>query len=117
VPIKEFECQACKHRFEDILGINDPVPTACPKCGGGPLKQLLGTFRIAGVKRKSASDSEFDEGGDAPEEFGDDGGFGADGDPGSDGGGLADEAPADAGDGMDAGTDAGAGDDIKDEEV
>ena len=124
MPIKEFECQACKHRFEDILGINEPVPTKCPKCGGGPLKQLLGTFRIAGVKSKSAPDSGFDEGGDAPEGYSDDGGFGGEGDAGLDGGDLGDEAAA--GDGMDAGMDAGAGDtdasssggdDIKDEEV
>jgi len=53
MPIKEFECQACRHRFEEILGIHEPNPTACPKCKSADLKQLLSTFRIAGLSKKS----------------------------------------------------------------
>ncbi len=72
MPIKEFECQACRHRFEEILGIHEPVPEKCPKCGGGPLKQLLGTFRIAGASRKSEPEGDFgaDEGPGAGGDFG-----------------------------------------------
>ena len=36
--------------------LNEPNPAKCPKCGGGELKQLLGTFRIAGVRKKSDRD-------------------------------------------------------------
>jgi len=54
MPIKEFECQACRHRFEEILGIHEPNPTACPKCKSADLKQLLSTFRVTGLKKKSS---------------------------------------------------------------
>jgi len=64
MPIKEFECEACHHKFEDILGLNEPNPTVCPKCGKGPLKSLLGSFRIAGVQKKSAVGEEFGSGED-----------------------------------------------------
>jgi len=114
MPIKEFECQACKHRFEEILGLNEPVPEKCPKCGNGPLKQLLGTFRIAGASKKSSRDDdvagdEFGGNEEAPpgEDYGAEGDigggedFGAEDSLGPDGGaGL----PGDAGNGMDAGS-------------
>lgn len=66
MPIKEYECEACHHKFEEIVWLNEPGPTACPKCGKGPLKRLLSTFRITGVSRKSkegdeAGSGEFDE--------------------------------------------------------
>jgi len=32
VPLYEFECEKCHHRFEKIQGISDPDPK-CPKCG------------------------------------------------------------------------------------
>jgi putative FmdB family regulatory protein len=33
VPLYEFECQTCHHRFEKIQGVSNPDP-ACTKCGG-----------------------------------------------------------------------------------
>jgi putative FmdB family regulatory protein len=33
VPLYEFECQTCHHRFEKIQGFSDADP-ACVKCGG-----------------------------------------------------------------------------------
>ncbi len=35
--------------------LTEPNPVACPKCGAHNLTQLLTTFRIAGLKKKSAS--------------------------------------------------------------
>jgi len=32
VPLYEFECEKCHHRFEKIQGVSDPDPK-CPKCG------------------------------------------------------------------------------------
>lgn len=71
MPLKEFECQSCRHRFELVLWLKEPNPEACPKCGHKELKQLLGTFRIAGARSKSAS---------ADDEFGDEGGGAGPGD-------------------------------------
>jgi putative FmdB family regulatory protein len=40
VPLYEYECQKCHHRFERIQkSFSDPAP-ACPKCKG-PVEQLL----------------------------------------------------------------------------
>jgi len=33
VPLYEFECQKCHHRFEKIQSVSDADPK-CPKCGG-----------------------------------------------------------------------------------
>lgn len=32
MPLYEFECQGCHHRFEKIQSVSDPDPK-CPKCG------------------------------------------------------------------------------------
>jgi putative FmdB family regulatory protein len=88
MPIKEFECEACHHKFEDILALSEPNPTVCPKCGKGPLKSLLGSFKIAGIHKKSAPSDEFGaEGGGGGDPMGGDlGGMGG-GDFGGDMGG------------------------------
>jgi putative FmdB family regulatory protein len=39
VPLYEYECTKCHHRFERIQKFSDPTP-ACPKCKG-KLEQLL----------------------------------------------------------------------------
>lgn len=33
MPLYEFECQSCHHRFEKIQSVSAADP-ACPKCGG-----------------------------------------------------------------------------------
>lgn len=65
MPLKEFECQGCHHRFEELLMLNEPNPAKCPKCGSPELKQLLGTFRIIGLRSKSAR-ARGDEDGESP---------------------------------------------------
>ena len=32
MPIYEYGCPACDHRFELRLGFNDPAEATCPKC-------------------------------------------------------------------------------------
>ena len=76
MPIKEFECQACRKKFDTILGIKEPNPDTCPSCGGRELKQLLSTFKIGGSSKKSKGEEDF--GGDSPDLSGM-GGMGADG--------------------------------------
>lgn len=40
MPLYEFECDVCAHRFERIQKFSDPNPEACPKCGGHVQKLL-----------------------------------------------------------------------------
>ena len=34
MPLYEYECEACGHRFERIQKFSDPPLEHCPKCGG-----------------------------------------------------------------------------------
>ena len=34
MPLYEYECDQCGHRFEVIRRFSDPPLAACPKCGG-----------------------------------------------------------------------------------
>jgi putative FmdB family regulatory protein len=40
MPIYEYECDLCRQRFERLQRLNDPLLTACPKCGGAVHKQF-----------------------------------------------------------------------------
>ena len=40
MPLYEYECDVCAHRFELIQKFTDPPPAACPKCGGAVTKLL-----------------------------------------------------------------------------
>jgi putative FmdB family regulatory protein len=40
VPLYEYQCEKCQHRFEKIQKFSDPLVKKCPKCGG-PVHQLL----------------------------------------------------------------------------
>lgn len=39
MPLYEYECSACGHRFETIQKFADPPIEACPKCGG-PVRKM-----------------------------------------------------------------------------
>jgi putative FmdB family regulatory protein len=34
MPLYEYECEACSHRFESIQKFSDPPIERCPRCGG-----------------------------------------------------------------------------------
>lgn len=34
MPLYEYQCDACSHRFERIQKFSDPPVDACPQCGG-----------------------------------------------------------------------------------
>lgn len=40
MPLYEYQCKKCKHRFEKIQKFSDPPVKKCPECGG-PVEQLL----------------------------------------------------------------------------
>lgn len=40
MPLYEYECQKCGHRFERIQRFSDPLVKKCPECGG-KVEQVL----------------------------------------------------------------------------
>jgi putative FmdB family regulatory protein len=40
MPLYEYQCEKCAHRFEKIQKFSDKPIKKCPECGG-PVKQLL----------------------------------------------------------------------------
>jgi putative FmdB family regulatory protein len=38
MPLYEYQCETCEHRFEKIQKFTDPPPDKCPKCGGAVRK-------------------------------------------------------------------------------
>lgn len=40
MPLYEYECKKCHHRFERIQKFSDPHVKKCPECGGA-VEQLL----------------------------------------------------------------------------
>jgi putative FmdB family regulatory protein len=41
MPLYEYECGACGHRFEVIQRFSDAPIDVCPKCAKGPVNKLL----------------------------------------------------------------------------
>jgi len=41
MPLYEYQCQACNHRYERIERVSDPTTGTCPDCGG-EARRLLG---------------------------------------------------------------------------
>ena len=50
MPIYEFECAACGHRFERLQKIADADPTECPQCAKAQVSRRVSapSFRLAG---------------------------------------------------------------------
>jgi putative FmdB family regulatory protein len=40
MPLYEYQCEACAHRFEVIQKFSDPPVEACQRCGGAVRKLL-----------------------------------------------------------------------------
>lgn len=65
MPLYEYQCDACAHRFEKIQKFSDPTEDTCPKCGGkvqklisSPAIQFKGSgFYITDYPKKSSSDA------------------------------------------------------------
>ena len=51
MPIYEYECGACGHRFEVIQKMSDPALTGCPRCRKSELKKLISAagFQLKGT--------------------------------------------------------------------
>src|SRR5438552_2070438 len=49
MPLREYECAACGHRFEVIQKMSDAPLETCPKCGGAVRKlQAAPAFQFKG---------------------------------------------------------------------
>ncbi len=46
MPLYEYECQACHHRFEQIQRFSDPIVKKCPRCGKKKVRKLLSSPAI-----------------------------------------------------------------------
>jgi putative FmdB family regulatory protein len=46
MPLYEYQCEKCAHRFEVIQKFSDGPIEVCPKCGGGPVMKLLSSPAI-----------------------------------------------------------------------
>jgi putative FmdB family regulatory protein len=50
VPLYEYQCDACGHRFEAIQKFSDPPLEICPKCGGAVHKLIAApAFQFKGT--------------------------------------------------------------------
>ena len=50
MPIYEYECKGCGHKFEAIQRISDDALQDCPECEQAELKKLISAagFRLKG---------------------------------------------------------------------
>ena len=51
MPIYEYQCTFCSHKFQLLQKMSDPVPTACPNCHKeGGIKKLISqtSFELKG---------------------------------------------------------------------
>lgn len=66
MPLYEYECKKCHHRFEKIQSFSDPEEKVCPKCGGeverllsAPAVQFKGSgWYVTDYARKSSGKPE-----------------------------------------------------------
>lgn len=65
MPLYEYQCESCGHRFEKIQKFSDPLEENCPTCGGtvkklfsSPAIQFKGSgWYITDYAKKSSSDA------------------------------------------------------------
>jgi putative FmdB family regulatory protein len=44
MPLLEFECRSCSHRFEELVRGSESA--SCPRCGAKRLRRLLSGFGV-----------------------------------------------------------------------
>jgi len=49
MPLYEFRCPKCSHKFEQIVFTTDSEPVQCPKCGVPNPERLLSIFSASGA--------------------------------------------------------------------
>lgn len=78
MPLYEYECFLCRHRFERIQRVSDAALTECPACGGS-VRRLLGVpalqfkgsgFYITDYAKRDAGTTKPESGDSKPTESG-----------------------------------------------
>jgi putative FmdB family regulatory protein len=41
MPLYDYQCAACRRRFEVVHGVHADGPTTCPLCGKGPVRKAI----------------------------------------------------------------------------
>jgi putative FmdB family regulatory protein len=56
LPIYEYHCRACAHRFEALVRGSDAA--SCPECGSQDLERLLSAFAVSseGTRNQALQD-------------------------------------------------------------
>ena len=55
MPIFEFECPRCEHRFDDLLRSSTAKNPPCPKCKCARTQRLMSTFAMGGSSSSESS--------------------------------------------------------------
>jgi putative FmdB family regulatory protein len=80
MPLYEYQCSKCGHRFEKIQKFSDKMVKKCPECGG-PVEQMISApavqfkgsgWYVTDYAKKSQSPSSSDGGKDSKESKKDD---------------------------------------------
>jgi putative FmdB family regulatory protein len=45
MPVYEFECTACTHRFEELVSASGQTLVACPSCTSTDITKLISRFQ------------------------------------------------------------------------
>jgi len=48
MPLFEFECPNCKHKFEELTSLSERDKVLCPKCGAKPERLMSGFVSQSG---------------------------------------------------------------------
>jgi putative FmdB family regulatory protein len=51
MPIYEYACTACDHRFEELVSASGSTLVACPRCSSGDVEKLLSVFASTAIGR------------------------------------------------------------------
>jgi len=54
MPLFDFDCRACGHRFEALVRRQDPPPV-CPSCGSADLERLPSQFATSTPESRQAA--------------------------------------------------------------
>lgn len=53
MPLYEFECSGCRHRFEAL--VRTGAPPSCPECGSVALERLLSAFAVSSAQTRQSA--------------------------------------------------------------
>ena len=53
MPLYEFDCSGCGHRFEAL--VRNGAPPSCPACGSDALDRILSSFAVSSADTRRAA--------------------------------------------------------------